>query len=45
MLQQVIHEKAGRKLHITYVRKIMRHHGLSPKASQKIHIRRANSRL
>ena len=44
MLQQVMHEKAGRKLHITYVRKIMRRHGLSPKASQKIHIRRANGK-
>ena len=43
-LQQAIREKTGRKLHITYVRKIMRRDVLSPKASQKIHIRRASSK-
>ena len=43
-LQQAIREKTGRKLHITYVRKIMRGNVLSPKASQKIHIRRASGK-
>ena len=42
--QQAIREKTGRKLHIAYVRKIMRGNVLSPKASQKIHIRRASGK-
>ena len=43
-LQEHIHEKTGTKLHITYVRKIMHRHGLSPKVPQRIHIRRADKK-
>ena len=35
-LQKRIHEETGTKLHITYIRKIMRMHDLSPKESQRV---------
>ena len=41
-LQQRIQKETGVKLHITYVRKIMRLYNLSPKVAQKIHINRAD---
>ena len=41
-LQERIHREAGRKLHVTYIRKMMRNRGLSPKRSQKVHINRAD---
>ena len=37
-LQKRIHEETGTKLHITYIRKIMRMYDLSPKESQRVHI-------
>ena len=40
-LQQYIRAQTGTRLHITYVRKIMRLYNLSPKVAQKIHINRA----
>ncbi len=43
-LQQNIRKDAGVKLHITYVRKIMHLHGLSPKAPRKIHVNRAGKK-
>ena len=44
MLQQDIHKQTGIKLHITYVRKIMHRHGLSPKRPTRIHINSASKR-
>lgn len=41
-LQGRIHREAGRKLHITYIRKTMRNRGLSPKRPQKVRINRAD---
>ena len=41
-LQGRIHREAGRKLHITYIRKMMRNRGLSTKRLQKVHINRAD---
>ena len=43
-LQKRIHEETGTKLHITYIRKIMRMHDLSPKESQRVHINRAGKK-
>ena len=43
-LQRIMHEEIGVKLHITYVRKIMHAHGLSPKAPERIHTNRASKR-
>ena len=40
-LQQHIQEQTGTRFHITYVRKIMRWHNMSPKVAQKIHVNRA----
>ena len=40
-LQQYIRAQTGTIFHITYVRKIMRLHNLSPKVAQKIHINMA----
>lgn len=41
-LQRRIHEEAGIKLHITYVRKILCRRGLSPKRPQRIYVNRAD---
>ena len=41
-LQGRIHREAERKLRITYIRKMVRNRGLSPKRPQKVHINRAN---
>ena len=43
-LQKRIHEETGTKLHITYIRKIMRMYDLSPKESQRVHINRAGKK-
>ena len=43
-LQQRIRKETGVKLHITYVRKIMRQYNLSPKAPQKVHVNRAGKK-
>jgi len=43
-LQRRIHEEAGTKLHITYVRKILCRRGLSPKRPQKVHVNRAGKK-
>ncbi len=43
-LQENIRKDAGVKLHITYVRKIMHQHNLSPKAPRKIHVNRAGKK-
>ena len=43
-LQQRIRKETGVKLHITYVRKIMRQYNLSPKTPQKIHVNRAGKK-
>ena len=43
-LQRRIHEKAGTKLHITYIRKILCRRGLSPKRPQKVHVNRAGKK-
>ena len=43
-LQKRIHEETGTKLHITYIRKIMRMYDLSPKKSQRVHINRAGKK-
>ena len=43
-LQQSIRKDTGVKLHITYVRKIMHRHNLSPKAPRKIHVNRADKK-
>ena len=43
-LQRHIHEETGTKLHITYIRKIMRMYDLSPKESQRVHINRAGKK-
>ena len=43
-LQQYIRKETGVKLHITYIRKIMHRHNLSPKAPRKIHVNRANKK-
>ena len=41
-LQGRIHREAGRKLHTTYIRKMMRSRGLLPKRPQKVHINRVD---
>ena len=43
-LQRHIHDETGTKLHITYVRKIMRARRLTPKEPQKVHINRAGKK-
>ena len=43
-LQQRIRKETGVKLHITYVRKIMRQYNLPPKAPQKVHVNRAGKK-
>ena len=43
-LQRIMHEEIGIKLHITYVRKIMRAYGLLPKAPERVRANRAGKR-
>lgn len=43
-LQRRVHEQAGKKLHITYIRKIMHAHRLTPKEPQRIHVNRAGKK-
>ena len=43
-LQQIICDKTSANLHTAYVRKIMRAHGLSPKAPERIHVSRTGKK-
>ena len=44
-MHQHVLEETGTNLHITYIRKIMHQHGLSPKVAQKIHVNRADRKV